>query len=337
MFKDNLKKRLRGEFNVQVLDAFGNVRREVTSPNLIVDQGLNLVGARAAAIVDSVNSTVEYNASQTYNMGQLIAKCYAGSGVTAVTPLDTGLDIEEASTTNRTGGTGTSVSGQETIQVVWRFAAGQIVSTITEVAVGPDGVIPGFPTNPIFSRVVLPSPIILGVDNVLQVTYTLTMTYDTSRTPFSLDITNGPTLSGTQGVYGFKSTSFNGYNFIALCSNERDLALVATDGGGDFDMPGSPLTDPALPPEAIDTDPTGATETRRPSIASPYVLDELETLWRFEYPTTREWSVEAKGLLLLPKTIQAPSILYAFNSAQSLTKDDFTTLEFFFNSSWINV
>lgn len=222
-----MKNFLKGEYKFVVKSPDGTTKETDWIPNLILDQGLDLIGE---------------NAGSTFLDGAYGGYMQVGTGTSAPNVSQTSLETPIATETNESygsyenGGSGESYAGKHTIYAA--FAQGAVVGNITEVGIGANGPI-------LFSRALIldqySNPVSIAVTSMDQLTvyYRLTITPDTATS-------TGTVTIGTS-TYNYESALLRAnyacqfysaqYNFVCI-SYENDAAIAPIT---DNDMSGTVL------------------------------------------------------------------------------------------------
>lgn len=192
----NIKFRFRGFFRLYTTDENGNVTKDTgIFPNLIVNQGLDYIGACPAANV-------------SYGINDFTAECQVGTG--NATPVYTDTHLQNAIAVehdNSGNGCNNNISynagppaywqGQRS----WQFPAGTATGNIAEIGVGPLTTAGGALTDPIFSRALVvdgsgqPTVIPVFATEALTVTYILQVYFTITDTPYTMSL-SGTSYSG---------------------------------------------------------------------------------------------------------------------------------------------
>jgi hypothetical protein len=147
MISNNLS--VKGRLDIVLRDSAGNVKNEVTVPNLVVDTGLDFIASR---MKDTTFAAMSHMA--------------VGSGTTAAAAGDTALETQIGS---RVALTSTTVTDNETVYVA-TFAAGTGTGAVTEA-----GIFNADTSGTMLCRTVF-SVVNKGADDTLQITWTITLT-----------------------------------------------------------------------------------------------------------------------------------------------------------------
>lgn len=192
----NIKFRFRGFFRLYTTDENGNVTKDTgIFPNLIVNQGLDYIGACPSANV-------------SYGINDFTAECLVGTG--NATPAYTDTHLQNAiavqndgsgngcnSNTSYNPGPPAYWQGQRS----WQFPAGTATGNIAEIGVGPSTTAGGAITDPVFSRALVvdgsgnPTVIPVLATEALTVTYILQVYFTITDTSYTMSL-SGTSYSG---------------------------------------------------------------------------------------------------------------------------------------------
>lgn len=318
---------LKGRITAQVLDSSGRVKREVSNNNTILNQGFDLIGRLANSTVSRANAFSNAGVNGN-NLIFFVNRCYIGSGNTAVQFTDTSLQSLVTSTTTKII-TPTTIVGEEELLVQFEFPFGTINSNIQEFAFGPTGTTNGFPTNPLFSRIVLDTPLSVTSEDQLRIFYTLTASFPTISQPFEMLITGLGTFIGNTRLYSYLENTVNGYNFLSLVSGNKRMALI-----NDAATLATPVFNLLNLPSIITYD--GTNNTLPVTQEATYNSGDLQRDLRFGYLGSANFS-NAKGFFIFPNsdTELNPSVMCKFDGSQVITKDLDTLLNLWFRIPFI--
>lgn len=186
----------KGFFRLYTTDENGNVTKDTgIFPNLIVNQGLDYIGACPAVNV-------------SYGVMDFTAECLVGTGNATPAYTDTHLQNAIAVQNNNSGSgcnSNTSYNAGPPAywqgQRSWQFPAGTATGNIAEIGVGPSTTAGGAITDPVFSRALVvdgsgnPTVIPVLANEALTVTYVLQMYIDLTDTNYTMSL-SGTTYSG---------------------------------------------------------------------------------------------------------------------------------------------
>lgn len=150
--------RVRGRFKLEIVKADGRVRQVLEFPNLITNNGLDIL-------------------SGTVGSGLWSVVCCVGTGTTAPANTDTALTAILASTStifSHSNSNGSTSPYAASAITTWQFAQGAAAGNISEVGCGPT-------TTSLFSHALIldsggsPTTITVLSNEFLNVTYTLEM------------------------------------------------------------------------------------------------------------------------------------------------------------------
>lgn len=172
-----------GEYRFQVSKNGKVVRDTGFFPNLITDNGLNLICNASGATSNNFNFYFDHNTP--------LGTCYVGSGNASPEVADTQLVSRIAATSNKESTTGTSsfARGYAELVIVYAFGTGSVVGNVSEVGIGPSA-------TSLFSRALIlnsngdPTTITILADEILTVTYRLRLTIPQVDISQSIDVYN---------------------------------------------------------------------------------------------------------------------------------------------------
>lgn len=175
--------RMRGRYKLEIMKPDGRIRQTIEFPNLITNNGLDILSG-------SVGS------------GNWSVACAVGSGNTAPAVTDTALVSLVATTSTQASQSNTIQSTSpyfSTAVTTWQFAQGAAAGNLSEVGVGPS-------STSLFSRALIldsggvPTTITVLSNEFLNVTYTLENIVPTA------DVTGTITLAGVNYSYTIRAS-----------------------------------------------------------------------------------------------------------------------------------
>lgn len=167
----DFKTRVQGLFKFEVRNGDGELKQDTGFiPNLVLDQGLELIGTKSP-----------------------LDQCFVGGGVTTPQKTDTALEVPIASTTSspplHTPSYGSnSDEGYIWVRKIFRFGQGQATGNISEVGVGSNGVL--FNRSLVRDSQGLFATVTVMEDETLDVTVELRSYLDTSARQYQVTMSN---------------------------------------------------------------------------------------------------------------------------------------------------
>lgn len=192
----NIKFQFRGFFRLYTTDERGDITKDTgIFPNLIVNQGLDYIGACSGAHI-------------SYGIQDFTAECLVGTGNATPAYTDTHLQnaiaVESDGSGNGCNNNTSYNAGPPAYwqgQRSWQFPAGTATGNIAEIGVGPATTNGGAITDPVFSRALVvdggghPTVIPVLATEALTVTYILQVYFTTTDTSYTMSL-SGTSYSG---------------------------------------------------------------------------------------------------------------------------------------------
>lgn len=163
-----------GVATLRVIDAAsGKLKREQVEKNMFLGRWYD----RNLQVVSQPLHTIAFSTGDLFPFG--VRTCIIGTGTSPVQLSDTGIENEVATTTTRATSSNSGAGNPIWQRLVWSFAQGAYVGTVTEISMDADSTT--FGNHGTFTRLLLETPIALTASDILEVDYKFSITFNQTQ------------------------------------------------------------------------------------------------------------------------------------------------------------